>query len=80
VWEIRPKVFLLVCTTDKTELNAKNLNGNVNNNFVWDTTAPLLRESRFDFDPAFNDFQIDIYSCGTYSMFRTFFFNNEGAV
>jgi hypothetical protein len=80
VWEMRPGAFLLVCTTDKTELNATNLNGNVNNNFVWEIVGPVLREARFDFDPVFNDFQIDVGSTGAYSMFRTFFFNGEGAV
>lgn len=78
-WESSPGIFTMTCTTDKTELQCLNERGNVNNTFIWDVKQRILRESKYDFDPKFNDFQIDIFSSGPYSMFRTFFFDTTGA-
>jgi hypothetical protein len=76
---MRPNVFMLLCTTDKETRNIRNKNGNINSNFVWDTAKQVLKETPFEFDPKFNQFQIDYMSAGRFAMFRTFFYDSNGA-
>lgn len=74
LWETRRGQFLLVCVSNKTESQAINKEGVINNNFVMDVTTGTVREAQFSFDKLYNDYQIDHLYLGPISMFRTFFF------
>lgn len=43
IWEMRNNVFLLSCISNKTEVNAVNKDGAVNNNFIVDTKTSTVR-------------------------------------
>ena len=75
---MQPNVFMLICTTDKESRNIRNKNGNVISNFIWDAAHQTLRDTFVEFDPKFNQFQIESLSAGRYAMFRTFFFDSNG--
>jgi hypothetical protein len=76
VWEMRRGQFCLVSVSNKTEGKALNKEGVVNNNFVMDVDTGVIRETKFSFDPKYNDFLIDYISLGSISMFRTFYFQD----
>jgi hypothetical protein len=71
---------MLVCNTSKTEKELVNSHGVVNNNFIWDLENNIIREANFWFDPNFNDFLIDEAANGPYSVFHTYFFDQNGAL
>ena len=76
IWEMKSNVFLLSCISNKTEVNAVNKDGAVNNNFIVDTRVGIVREAKFYFPAEHNDFLIDQYYMGTHCMFRTYAFEN----
>lgn len=76
LWETRRGNFCVVSVSNKTENKALNKEGVVNNNFIVDVEAGTVRETRFSFDPKYNDYLIDYYSMGSISMFRTFYFQD----
>lgn len=76
MWEMRRGQFMLVCISNKTENNATNKDGIINNNFVVDAKTETIREAEFSFDKDFNDYQIDHLYLGPISMFRTFCFQD----
>lgn len=43
MWEMTANVFLIVCISSKTDLNALNAAGICNNNFVCDTNSGVIR-------------------------------------
>jgi hypothetical protein len=47
VWEMKPNVFCIVATTEKTERKCINTRQNVINNFIWEVDSGTIREARF---------------------------------
>jgi len=43
IWELKPKIYLLTCSSNKNEAKATNQSGVVNNNFVVDDVAGTIR-------------------------------------
>jgi len=59
-----------VCLSNKSQV--KKTGGTIiNNNYIIDTTSGEIRESKFTFGP-YQDYLIDYYNLGPYSMFKTF--------
>ena len=72
---------MLVTSTNKNELKAKDKNGVVNNNFILNATTgnekATLRETKFTFEVlpdgfSYNDQLIEFYLQGQVSVFYTF--------
>jgi len=81
MWEFQPNVLIMHCNTTKDNDKCKNpQTGVVNNTFIWDLKTETIRESKFVLDPEYQDLQVDIYGTPSFSMFRTFFFDNKGTV
>jgi len=79
MWEFQPNVLIMHCNTTKDNDKCKNpQTGVVNNTFIWDLKTETIRESKFVLDPEYQDLQVDIYGTPSFSMFRTFFFDNKG--
>jgi len=76
IWELKPKIYLLTCSSNKNEAKAANQAGVVNNNFVVDDVAGTIRESKFWFDAKFQDSIIDPMYLGNISVFRTYEYVN----
>lgn len=69
-WELVDKNFLFVCLTNKTE--SKKAGGTViNSNYVVSMSKADIRQANFTFGP-YQDYLIDYYNLGLYSMFRTY--------
>ena len=78
VWETKPHEFMLVCYSNKTEGNAKNKDGVINNNYIVDENQKTIRESKFCFKHkteenfSWNDQLIEYFYMGNVSVFHTF--------
>lgn len=77
MWEFQPSIICLFCTSTKNSQNAVNpTTGVINNTFIWDFDQNTIRESNFHLDHKYQDLQVNVIGCPSFSIFPTFYFES----